>query len=391
MKVILALLLVGVAAALAFKAPLLNADSTTVVPGEYIVVLKPEVNLQSFLLDVNHQFVSATGRNTLLFPEGFSINGEFQGFSASLSDEMLEKIRHNKDVLFIEANQVVNISQGACAVQTNAIWNLNRVAVHQRVLNGRYEYLNTAGQGVNAYIIDTGIYTQNVEFEGRAQWGWAVDNSFVDGNGHGTHVAGTVGGRLYGVAKKTTLVAVKVLLSNGSGTTAGVIQGVNWVTSNARKPAVANMSLGGGNSAALVNAVEASIRAGIPYAVAAGNSNANACNYSPANAPNALTVGSTTNTDARSSFSNWGTCVDISAPGTSITGPWIGNPNAINTISGTSMASPHVCGGAALVLAVEPNLTPAQVQQRLDASGTRNVITDPRGSPNLLLFAKNCN
>jgi len=389
MKIVLLLCVVLLGVVSAFRAPLLFADSTTVVPGEYIVVLKPEASLKHFLLEVNQEFVTAQG-NSILFSEGFQI-GEFQGFSAALTDEMLGKIRHSKDVLFVEANQVVNISQGACVTQNNAIWNLDRVSERQRVLDGRYEYLNTAGEGVTSYIIDTGIYIQNVEFEGRASWGFAVDNSFVDGNGHGTHVAGTVGGRLYGVAKKTTLVAVKVLLSNGSGTTAGVIQGVDWTTRNARKPAVANMSLGGGNSAALVNAVENSIRSGIPYAVAAGNSNANACNFSPANAPNAITVGATTSADARSSFSNWGQCVDIFAPGSTITGPWIGNPNAVNTISGTSMAAPHVAGGCALVQAVEPNLTPAQVQARLTELGTRNVVTDPRNSPNILLYTKNCN
>jgi len=178
--------------------------------------------------------------------------------------------------------------------------------------------------------------------------------------------------------------------SSGSGTTAGVIAGVNFVASQYRKrlnPSVANMSLGGGRSPTLVQAVENAIAAGVSFAVAAGNDNADACNYSPANTPTAITAGATTSVDARSSFSNWGTCVHISAPGSTITAAWIGNVNAVNTISGTSMASPHVCGAAALVLSANPSLTPAQVKATLLDSSTSNVLRDLRGSPDRLLYS----
>jgi subtilisin family serine protease len=201
-------------------------------------------------------------------------------------------------------------------------------------------------------------------------------------------VAGTVGGATFGVAKGVNLVGVRVLDCSGSGTNAGVIAGIDWVTQNARKPAVANMSLGGGASSAVDNAVTASINAGVTYAVAAGNSAADACTSSPARTPAALTVGATTDADARASFSNFGTCLDIFAPGQAITSDWgLGNDTATNTISGTSMASPHVAGAAALVLGRNPSFTPAQVRDSLVGAATGDVVTSPgAGSPNRLLF-----
>jgi len=303
---------------------------------------------------------------------------------------MLARVMADPLVEWVEADQVVNITQESCVEQPNAIWNLDRIAERELLLDGWYYYPLSAGEGVTVYVIDTGIYVQHNEFEGRAEWGWAMDNIQTDGNGHGTHVAGSVGGRLYGVAKKTTLVAVKVLGAGGSGSWADVIAGINWVTNNARKPAVANMSLGGGNTPAVVQAVENSIASGITYAIAAGNSNADACNFSPANAPSCISVGATTSSDFRASYSNWGRCVKINAPGTTITAAWIGNPNAINTISGTSMASPHVAGAAALVLAKNPIYSPAQVLQVLAAAATRDVLNDIRTSPNLLLYTDHC-
>jgi len=280
--------------------------------------------------------------------------------------------------------------QEHCQTQQTVLWNLDRISETLLDLDGVYHYHHTAGEDVNAYIVDTGIYIDNDEFEGRASWGWAVDNQLVDGNGHGTHVAGTVGGRRYGVAKKVSLIAVKVLDSSGSGTIAGVIGGVDYVTnahSSGTRPSVANMSLGGGKSSTLVAAVEASIKAGVAYAVAAGNDNANACNYSPANAPNAITVGATTSTDGRSTFSNYGTCVDIFAPGTTITAAWIGGRTAIKTISGTSMASPHVAGAAAILLGLNPDLLPAQVTANIvDSCSTNQLSNVGTGSPNCLLY-----
>ena len=244
---------------------------------------------------------------------------------------------------------------------------------------------------MKAYIIDTGIRSTHSDFGGRATSGYdAIDGGSADDcNGHGTHVAGTVGGTTYGVAKGVSLVAVRVLDCGGSGTTSGVIAGVNWVTSNhgAGQPAVANMSLGGGASSALDTAVSNSIADGVTYALAAGNSNANACNSSPARTPNAITVGATTSSDARASFSNYGTCVDIFAPGSSITSAWYTSNTATNTISGTSMASPHVAGAAAVYLEANPSATPAQVASALIAAATTGKVTSPgTGSPNRLLY-----
>jgi subtilisin family serine protease len=209
----------------------------------------------------------------------------------------------------------------------------------------------------------------------------------ADCNGHGTHVAGTVGGAKYGVAKGVQLVAVRVLNCSGSGTTAQVVAGIDWVTANAIKPAVANMSLGGGVDTTIDSAVTRSINSGVTYAIAAGNSNSNACNASPARVASAITVGATDSSDNRASFSSYGSCVDIFAPGVSITSAWYSSTTATNTISGTSMATPHVAGAAALVLAGTPTATPAQVASTLVADATSGVVGNPgSGSPNKLLF-----
>jgi subtilisin family serine protease len=245
---------------------------------------------------------------------------------------------------------------------------------------------------VSAYIIDTGIRFSHTQFGGRAVSGYdAVDGGSADDcNGHGTHVAGTVGSSTYGVAKSVRLVGVRVLNCQGSGTNSGVIAGVDWVTQNhaAGQPAVANMSLGGGASTALDNAVNNSINDGVTYAIAAGNSNANACNYSPARVAAAVTVGSTTSSDARSSFSNYGTCLDLFAPGSSITSTWHTSNTATNTISGTSMATPHVAGVGALYLQGNPAASPATVRNAIVNTATSGVLTGVgSGSPNRLLYS----
>jgi len=308
-----------------------------------------------------------------------------RGFAVRMSAEKAQKLAADARVAFVQQDGVVTAS----ATQSPATWGLDRIDQRALPLDNSYTYSTTASN-VTAYIIDTGILTAHSDFGGRATVGYDAIGDGRNGqdcNGHGTHVAGTVGGTTYGVAKAVRLVAVRVLNCSGSGTNAGVIAGVDWVTANAVKPAVANMSLGGGAYAALDTAVTNSINSGVSYAVAAGNSNANACNYSPARTAAAITVGATTRTDARASFSNYGTCLDICAPGEGITSAWSTGTTATNTISGTSMASPHVAGGAALYLAANPTATAATVRNALVANGTPNVVTNAgTGSPNVLLY-----
>ncbi|MFG3600092.1 S8 family peptidase [Micromonospora chersina] len=309
------------------------------------------------------------------------------GYSAKLSPAQARRLAADPAVAYVEQDRVVS----AQATQTNPpSWGLDRIDQRNLPLNASYTYPNTASN-VRAYIIDTGIRTTHTDFGGRATWGTnTVDTNNTDCNGHGTHVAGTVGGTSYGVAKGVRLIAVKVLNCSGSGSTTGVVSGINWVTSNAVKPAVANMSLGGGVSSSIDNAVTNSVNSGVTYAVAAGNSSANACNYSPARAAAAITVGSTTSSDARSSFSNYGSCVDIFAPGSSIVSAYRTSDTASSTLSGTSMASPHVAGAAALVLGANPSYSPAQVASYLTTNATTGKVTNPgSGSPNRLLFVVN--
>ncbi|WP_351228949.1 S8 family peptidase [Streptomyces sp. NPDC002133] len=314
-----------------------------------------------------------------------------KGFSASMSKAKAARLAADPRVAYVEQNAVVRLND----TQSNATWGLDRIDQRNLPLSTTYTY-NTTASNVNAYIIDTGIRTSHSEFGGRARVGTDTVGDGQNGQdcqGHGTHVAGTVGGGTYGVAKGVKLVAVRVLACDGSGTTAGVIAGVDWVTANAVKPAVANMSLGGSASAALDDAVKKSIASGVSYSIAAGNGiligiPVNACNYSPARVPEAITVGATDKTDRRASFSNYGTCLDLFAPGVDITSAWKDNDTATNTISGTSMATPHTAGVAALYLATHPSATPAQVRDALVNNATNGKVVDPRnGSPNKLLHS----
>jgi len=350
------------------------AGTATAIPGSYIVVLKDG---------------TAGSRANLAAGYGGAVRQSFgsalNGFEAGMTEAQAKRLAADPAVAYVEQNQRVSLLD----TQTGATWGLDRIDQRNGPLNSSYTYPATAGSGVTAYIIDTGIRFTHSDFGGRATSGYdAVDGGSADDcNGHGTHVAGTVGGTRYGVAKRVSLVGVRVLNCSGSGTNAGVIAGVNWVTQNARRPAVANMSLGGGASTALDNAVANSIASGVTYALAAGNSRANACNTSPARVASAITVGATTSSDARASYSNYGTCLDIFAPGSSITSAWYTGSTATNTISGTSMASPHVAGAAALVLGASPSSTPAQVRNTLVGSATPNVVTSAgTGSPNRLLY-----
>jgi aqualysin 1 len=356
-------------------APLLS--SANAIEGQYIVVLNEGASPRS---------VAAVAGVSPRYVYTATVNG----FAATLNAGQLNALQHNPNVAYIEQDQPV---QASLVTQTGATWGIDRIDQRDLPLSTTFSYTNT-GVGVHAYIVDTGIRLTHTQFTGRVTSGFdAVDGGSADDcAGHGTHVAGTVGGTTVGVAKGVSLVAVRVLDCAGSGTTSGVIAGVDWVGNNAIKPAVANMSLGGGASTTLDNAVANAISKGVTFAIAAGNGNTGgkaqpACNYSPARVASAITVSATSSTDAKASYANYGTCVDIFAPGNSILSAWYTSDTAGNTISGTSMATPHVAGVAALYLQSNPGATPAAVASALTAGATVGKVTNAgTGSPNRLLF-----
>ncbi|HEX5771981.1 MAG TPA: S8 family peptidase, partial [Nocardioidaceae bacterium] len=377
---VVAALTLPTTATAADRAPVQGTERADAIPGRYIVVMEPNAPKQA-ADDARRQARNEGGRIA------FTYDHTISGFSAQLPPRALEAMQNNPNVAYIEADQSVELT----ATQSSPTWGLDRVDQRNLPLSSSYTY-NATGSGVTAYIIDTGIRSSHGEFGGRVAGGYTAisdGQGSNDCNGHGTHVAGTVGGTTYGVAKSVTLKPVRVLDCSGSGTNSGVIAGVDWVTGNKTGPAVANMSLGGGVSSALDSAVQSSINAGVTYAVAAGNdSGANACNGSPSRVGAALTVGSSTNTDARSSFSNIGSCLDLFAPGSSITSAWHTSNTATNTISGTSMATPHVAGAAALYLQGNPSASPSTVSSAIVNGATANVLTNVgTGSPNRLLYS----
>jgi len=359
------------------------AGALKTIPGQYIVQFKSGAEVSPHLTALKRVMENDSPANEILHQ--YSI-GDFKGYSIRCTSRVLEYIREAVDFIeVVEEDQVM----AAFGVQNNPpSWGLDRTSQRNLPLDNAYHYPDTAGAGVDVYTIDTGVYIQHTDFTGRARWGFtaATGASDEDKNGHGTHCTGTIGGTKYGIAKKANLIAVKVLGDLGFGTTADVISGVNWVANqhNASKKSVGNMSLGGGAAATLDAAVVAAVDKGVHLAVAAGNDNANACNYSPARADKVVCVGSTDNADRKSSFSNFGNCVEIHAPGTSITSSWIGGTTAERTISGTSMASPHVAGVMALYLGAGKVPSIANLQ----AASTKNVITGlPTGTVNYLLYS----
>jgi aqualysin 1 len=356
-------------------APVFAAQGAA-VEGSYIVVLRDGADARS---------VAAVAGVSPRFVYGAALNG----FAGTLNAGQLNALARNPNVDYIEQDGIATTQ----TTQSGATWGLDRTDQRGLPLSTTYSYTNT-GAGVTAYIIDTGIRLTHGEFGGRAVSGYdAVDGGAADDcNGHGTHVAGTVGGNTYGIAKGATLVAVRVLDCGGSGSWSGVIAGMDWVTANRVLPAVANMSLGGGASTAVDDATTRMIAAGVSTSVAAGNGNQggrqqNACNYSPARVPEAITIGATTKTDAKTSWSNYGSCVDFFAPGYQITSAWYTSNTATNTISGTSMATPHVVGVAALYLQSNPGASPQAVRDALYANTTKGIVTSSSTTNNHLLYS----
>lgn len=378
------------------------ADSRRAIRDKYIVVYKDETiqTMATTMAGGNFSALDARASanlraqaateitNSMASNFGIKVSKTYGhalgGFAATMNNKTLASFIKDPRVAFVEQDQWVSIA----AVQNNATWGLDRIDESDLPLDSFYSF-NFDGTGVDAYIIDTGIRETHSDFGGRVSSGFTAINDgrgSTDCNGHGTHVAGTVGSQTYGVAKNVNLVAVRVLGCNGSGTNAGVIDGVNYVAQVASGPSVANMSLGGGNSSALDQAVENAIDQGITFVVAAGNSNANACSGSPNRVGPALTVGATTSSDRRSSFSNFGSCVDLFAPGSQITSTWSTSNSATNTISGTSMAAPHVAGVVALYLDQTPSASPAQVETAVESAAVSGRLSSlGNGSPNLLL------
>jgi aqualysin 1 len=358
------------------QAPASASASANVIPGQFIVTLRDGVN------------PAAVAREHGVTPE-FVYTHALNGFAGSISEAARAGLFRDARVSRIEPD---GIATTQAVTQTGATWGIARIDQHALSLDGTYIYTAT-GAGVTAYIIDTGIRFTHNEFGGRAVSGFdAVDGGSADDcNGHGTHVAGTVGGQTYGVAKGVSLVAVRVLNCRGSGSWSGVIAGLDWVTANHASPAVANMSLGGGASTSVDDAVRRMIASGVATGVAAGNGNnggraQDACGYSPARVGEAMTIGATTQTDTKTSWSNYGNCVDWFAPGSGITSAWYSSNSATNTISGTSMATPHTVGVAALYLDGHPGASPAQVRDALFAKLTTNVVKSANTANAHLLF-----
>ncbi|MFC4471022.1 S8 family peptidase [Streptomyces xiangluensis] len=358
---------------------ILHEDSVNAIDNSYIVALKESAGFNA----------NSTKGDELAAKYGATVERTYSaalnGYAVRVSASGARSFAADPAVAFVEQDQEVHVN----GTQILPPWGLDRIDQANRPLNLTYTYPDTAGGSATVYVIDTGVRITHSQIDGRARYGYDFvdrDPIAADGNGHGTHVATTAAGSTYGVAKLADIVAVRVLNNSGSGTASGVIAGVDWVTSRSVGPSVANMSLGAGASTALDTAVRNSIASGITYAVAAGNSTRNAANFSPARVGAALTVGASTSSDYRSSFSNYGSVVDMFAPGSSIPAGWHTSDTATRTLSGTSMAAPHVAGAAAVYLTSHPTARPATVHSALVSGATTGVLSNiGSGSPNRLL------
>jgi len=415
-------------------APVLSTTQSKQVPNSYMIVFKKHVKdhhakdhhswVQSIHTKSQDERMELRKRSQFPITEEvfdglkhtYNIVGGLMGYSGHFDDETIEAIRRHPDVDYIERDSIVHtMGSDDPEIEKNAPWGLARIS-HRDALSfgswNKYLYAADGGEGVDVYVIDTGTNHKHVDFEGRAHWGKTIPSGDADedGNGHGTHCSGTVAGKRYGVAKKANVYAVKVLRSNGSGTMSDVVKGVEYAVEAHNKAvkaakdgkkkgfkgSAANMSLGGGKSTTLDLAVNAAVDAGIHFAVAAGNDNADSCNYSPAAAENAVTVGASTLTDERAYFSNFGKCNDIFAPGLNILSTWIGSEHATNTISGTSMASPHIAGLLAYMLSLQPakdsayavaDITPKKLKANLISIATVGALSDvPSNTKNILAW-----
>jgi subtilisin family serine protease len=358
------------------------AGSPTAIPGSYVVVLSG-----------NHSTAS-TKAATQSMATSYDVkvhrnfSSSVKGFSASMTEDQAKKLAGDSRVAFVEQNQKVTVSED------NPPWGLDRSDQRDLPLDHMYNQAITA-DNVSVYVIDTGIYAAHNDFDGRASVGTDTigdGKNGVDCHGHGSHVAGTIAGTKYGLAKRAKVFGVRVLNCSGVGTTESVVAGIEWVTANAEKPAVANMSLRSGADPVMDAAVKASVDSGVTYSVAAGNESSDACNTSPGREPSAITVGATDNTDAKAAFSNYGRCVDLFAPGVNVKSVGITGPDATATLSGTSMATPHVTGGVALYLSKHPDATPAEVAAGLTDAATPGKVGNPGAdSPNKLLYVGSTN
>ncbi|KJY43169.1 serine protease [Streptomyces sp. NRRL B-1568] len=361
-----------------------GADAKGAIDGSYIVMLKDDAGAKG-----THAL--STESNDLAQRYGGKVNRTYtsaiHGFSASGLDRTeAKRLAADPSVAKVVQNHRFSIN---ATQEAPPSWGLDRIDQTETKGDGKYTYPDSAGEGVTAYVIDTGVRISHKDFGGRAAYGFnAVDNNdkAEDGNGHGTHVAATIAGSTYGVAKKAKIVAVRVLDANGSGSTEQVVAGIDWVTKNHKGPSVANMSLGGGADEALDAAVKKAIASGVTFAVAAGNESTDAGNGSPARVKEAITVASTTKDDQQSDFSNFGSVVDLYAPGSDITSAWNDSDSGTKTISGTSMATPHVTGAAAVYLGAHQGAKPEEVEAALVKGATPDKVSNPgAGTPNKLL------